>query len=309
MSGIGSSPTILLCGGTGDLGRRIAARLAGSGAELRALVRPATSDAGLRDLGFRVVNGDLRDADSLGPAVDGIHTIVSTASSIGRAMSGERGLRIRDVDVDGYAWLIAAAERAGVERFVYLSAALPPIAAKLAPYAAAKAATEQRLRRSDLRPVIVRPDMFQELWLSPETQFDWPNGKLTIFGRGDAKARYVAAGDVAALTVSLALAEDPPEVVEFGGPEALTRNEAADLFERECARPMRRRHVPRGALRVGVAMLRRPKPTLASVMGMALAADLADSPWDDGPLVAAGIRPRSTTEFVRSVVHGPVAGQ
>lgn len=296
-------PTILLCGGTGDLGRRIAARLAGSGAEVRALIRPTASGAELRDLGFRVVNGDLRDADSLGPAVEGIHTVVSTASSIARTLGGERGLAIRDVDVDGYASLIAAAERAGVVRFVYLSAALPPIAAKLAPYAAAKVATEERLRRSRLRPVMVRPDMFHEVWLTPTTRFDWPKGKLTIFGRGDTEARYVATDDVAALTAHLALAEDPPESVEFGGPEALTRNEAADLFERECGRPMRRRHVPRAALRVGAAVLRRSKPTLASVMGMSLASDLVAATWDDGPLVAAGIQPRSTTEYVRSVVQ------
>ena len=308
MSGVGSSGRILLCGGTGDLGRRIAARLAGSGAELRALVRPTTSDTELRGLGFEIVSGDLRYADSLPAAVDGIRTIVSTVGSLARTLSGERGLRIRDVDHDGYASLIAAAERAHVERFVFLSAALPPIAAKLAPYAAAKAATEQRLRRADLRPVIVRPDMFQELWLSPKTQFNWPKGKLMIFGRGDAKARYVATDDVAALTAYLALAEDPPESVDFGGPEALTRNEAADLFERESGRPMRRRYVPRGALRIGATVLRRPKPTLASVMGMALAADLGDAPLDDGPLIAAGIHPRSATEFVRSVVHGPAAG-
>lgn len=299
------STTILLCGGTGDVGSRIAALLAGSGAELRALVRPTASDAGLRDLGFQIVKGDLRDADSLNPAVAGVHTIVSTASSIARTLDGESGLKIRDVDVDGYASLIAAAERAGVERFVFLSAAVPSIAAKLAPYVAAKFATEERLRRSKLRPVMVRPDMFQEVWLSPTTQFDWPKGKLTIFGRGDTKARYVSADDVAALTVHLALAEDPPEVVEFGGPEALTRNEAADLFERESGCRMHKRHVPRAALRVGAAVLRRPKPTLASVMGMALAADLVAAAWDDAPLLAAGIQPRSATEFVRAVVQRP----
>lgn len=307
MSDGGSSPTILLCGGTGLLGRMVAARLAGSGAEIRALVRPRTPDVELRDLGFEVVRGDLRDAGSLPAAVEGIRTVVSTANSLARALNGERGLSIRGVDRDGYASLIAAAEHAHVERFVFLSAALPPIAAKLAPYAAAKAATEQRLRRSNLRPVIVRPDMFQEVWLAPETQFDWPKGRLTIFGRGDTKARYVAADDVAALTAHLALAEDPPETVEFGGPEAHTRNEAADLFEREAGRPMRRRHVPRAALRLGATVLRRPKPTLASVMGMALAADLVGPSWDDGPLVAIGVGPRSTTEFVRDVVHGGAA--
>ena len=303
-----ASRTILLCGGTGDLGRRIAVRLAPSGLALRALVRPTASDAELRALGFEIVPGDLRDAGSLDGAVAGVHTIVSTANSLSRSVAGERGLAIRDVDVDGYASLIAAAERVGVDRFVFLSAALPPIASALAPYAAAKAVTEERLRRSRLRPVIVRPDMFQELWLSPLTQFDWPRGKLTIFGRGETKARYVGADDVAALTTSLALEADPPEVVEFGGPEALTRNEAAALFERECGRPMRRRHIPRPALRVGAAVLRRPKPTLASLMGMALAADLVEPSWDDAPLRALGIQPRSATEFVRGVVAQTAIG-
>jgi len=301
---IETSDTILLCGGTGDLGSRIAGKLADSRAELRALVRPASSGEKLRDLGFQVVNGDLRNADSLGAAVDGVHTIVSTANSLDRAMNGEKRLTIRDTDVDGYASLIAAAERAGVERFVFLSAAVPPIAVKLAPYAAAKAATEERLRHSQLRPVIVRPDMFQETWLSPATQFDWPNGKLTIFGRGDAKARYVGLDDIAALTAFLALDDDPPEVVEVGGPEAFTRNEAADLLEHEAERRMRRRHVPRAALRVGAAVMRRPKPTLASILGMALASDLVDGTCGDTPFGAAGITPRSTTEFVRSIVHG-----
>lgn len=299
-----TSPPILLCGGTGLLGGMIAARLASSGSGLRALVRPATSSEGLRDLGFQIVNGDLREPDLLGAAVEGIRTIVSTTSSLSRALDGERRLSIRAVDVDGYASLIEAAERAGVERFVFISAALPPIAAKLAPYAAAKVATEERLRRSTLRPVIVRPDMFQEIWLSPVTQFDWPKGKLTIYGRGDTGARYIAADDVATLTVHLALADDPPEAVEIGGPEVHTRNEAADLFERESGRAMHRRHIPRVALRVGAALLRRPNPTLASVMGMALAADLAAPTWDDGPLLAAGIQPRSTTEYVRAVVRG-----
>jgi len=301
---MGTSETILLCGGTGNLGIRIAGRLADSGTELRALVRPASSGEKLRELGFQVVNGDLRDADSLAAAVEGARTIVSTANSLDRTMSGEKGLTIRDTDVDGYASLIAAAERAGVERFVFLSAALSPVAVKLAPFAAAKVATEERLRRSQLRPVIVRPDMFQEVWLSRVTQFDWENGKLMIFGRGDAKARYVGLDDIAGLTAFLTLDEDPPKVVEVGGPEALTRNEAADLMERETGRKMRRRHVPRVAMRVGATVMRRPKPTLASILGMSLAADLADTTCDDNPFSAAGITPRSTTDFVRSVVHG-----
>lgn len=293
---------IVLCGGTGGLGSAIARQLAARGGDLRALLRPVSDERELRDLGFRIVRGDLREADSLDPAVEGAGTVVATVSALARSLQGERGLSLRATDDEGYASLIAAAERAGVDRFVYLSAALPPIAAKFAPLAAAKARTEERLRRSRLRQVIVRPDMFQEVWLAPPTKFDWPNGRLTIFGRGDTVARYVAVDDVAALVVALIDEDDPPEVVEFGGPEAHTRNEAADLFEREAGRPMRRRHVPRAALRAGAAALRRPNPVVASVMGLALVADLFEATWDDGPLRSRGIQPRSTTAFVRSAL-------
>jgi NADH dehydrogenase len=297
----------LVCGGTGALGSLIVERLAQRGIPFRALLRPTADDAAIRSAGGEVVRGDLRDPDSLRPAVEGVGTIVSSANSLGRALAGERTLTISGVDDDGYASLIAAAEAAGVERLVFLSTALDPLAVRLAPYAAAKAATEERLRRSSIRPVLIRPDMFQEIWCSPATQFDWPNGKLTIFGRGDTKGRYVATADVAELVVRLTVADDPPEVVEFGGPEAFTRNELADLFERETGRRMRRRHVPRAALRAGAALLRRPKPALASVMGMGLAADLADATWTDAPLREAGIEPRSTTAYVRSLVGAATA--
>ena len=302
------TPTVLVCGATGALGSMIAARLAGRGAPIRALVRPTSEDVAIRKLGAEVVRGDLRRPGTLPPAVEGIRTVVSSANSLARTLAGEHGLRVRDVDLDGYASLIDAAEAAGVERFVFVSAALHPVAVPLAPYAAAKAATEERLRHSPIRSVLVRPDMFQEVWLTPETKFDWPAGKLTIFGRGNAKARYVATGDVAELVVRLTLADDPPELVEFGGPEAFTRNEVADLFEREVGRTMRRRHVPRAALRVGCSVLRRARPTLASVLGMALASDLVDASWTDAPLREAGIVPRSTTEYVRSAVRAIPAG-
>jgi uncharacterized protein YbjT (DUF2867 family) len=41
---------LLLCGGTGDLGGRIAARLAERGIPFRALVRPTSETAALRAL-------------------------------------------------------------------------------------------------------------------------------------------------------------------------------------------------------------------------------------------------------------------
>ncbi len=85
-------PSILVCGATGALGSRIVRGLIVAGIRTRALVRPQSDAAALEALGVQVVRGDLRDPQSLAPAVAGVATIVSTANSIGRRFAAERDL-------------------------------------------------------------------------------------------------------------------------------------------------------------------------------------------------------------------------
>jgi hypothetical protein len=80
--GRGPSPELLLCGGTGALGGRIAARLAGHGIRFRALVRASSDTAGLQSLGAELRVGNLTDRASLDRAVSGIRTVVTTANSM-----------------------------------------------------------------------------------------------------------------------------------------------------------------------------------------------------------------------------------
>jgi NADH dehydrogenase len=108
---------ILLCGGTGELGGRIARLLHERGRAFRVLVRPQTDGSGLAALG-EVVQGDLRSSESLLPALDGVVTVVTTANAIGRKLAGQKDLSIDQVDHEGNANLVAAAETSGVSRFV-----------------------------------------------------------------------------------------------------------------------------------------------------------------------------------------------
>jgi uncharacterized protein YbjT (DUF2867 family) len=288
---------ILLCGGTGLLGSRIAQRLAERSLGFRALVRPHTDASALERLGAEIFRGDLRDPATLPAAVTGVQTVISTANAISRVLGGKTDLTLRDVDDRGNANLVRAAEEAGVERFVFLSFSAAILAAST-PFADAKLATERRLRDSSMHEVIVRPDAYQEVQLSPLAGFDWPNRSVTIFGKGDAPAAYVAVDDVAEAVVRLAMAPDPPRLVEFGGPEAMTRNQAADALERALGAPVRRRHVPRAALRLGIIALRPFKPALASVMGQALRADLVETAPSDAPLRQLGIEPRPVSAYI-----------
>jgi uncharacterized protein YbjT (DUF2867 family) len=295
---------ILVCGASGQLGGRIVRGLRTRGTPVRALVRPRFDGAALSEVGAELAQGDFRDPESLRRAVAGVTTVVSTVTVIARALAGDKDADFHRVDLVGHRELIVAAESAGVERFVFVSATrmrAQPSASL--PLGAGKIATEDRLVGSSLREVLVRPDQFQEIWLSPLAQFNWPKRKVVIFGRGETPTRYIATDDVAGAVVRLALAGDPPRVVEFGGPDALTRKQAVEIFERALGEPIARRHVPRAALRVGVATLRRFRPALASIMGGALCADLYPATWDDRPLRDLGIQPRAVQAYADVVTR------
>jgi uncharacterized protein YbjT (DUF2867 family) len=233
-----------------------------------------------------------------------VETVVSTVTVIARALAGEKDADFHAVDVVGHRELITAAEAAGVARFVFVSAArvrLEPTAST--PLGIGKIATEDRLFGASLHEVVVRPDQYQEIWFSPLAQFDWPARKVVIFGKGETPTRYVATDDVADAVVRLALADDPPRIVELGGPDALTRKQAVEVFERALGEPISRRHIPRAAIRAGAVGLRRFRPALASVMGGALAADLHPATWDDRPLRELDIQPRSVEAYANAATR------
>jgi NADH dehydrogenase len=298
---------ILVCGATGDLGGRIARLLVGEGRRVRALVRPTTDATGLQNDGIEVIRGDLRDPASLDAAMAGVDTVVTTANAIGRLLAGAKDLTISAVDGEGNKHLIRAAARAGVGRFVLVSAAgLNEDLARLSPLMAAKWAAERELRSTSMQIVLVRPDMFQEVWLAPMTGIDPAAGTALIYGRGELPHRYVAIDDVARLCAHLAVVADPPQVVEFGGPEELSRMQVVAAFEAATGKALKVRHVPDAAMSIGHLALARIKPEVASLMGMALFFDTHPGTWDDGPLREAGIEPRPATAFIRAATSARV---
>ena len=291
---------LLLVGGTGLLGGRIAGKLHERGVAYRALVREGSDASALQ--GAEITRGDLQQPNTLHAAVDGVGTVVTTATSIGRRLGGDKRVSIDGVDIRGNEALIEAAEQAGVERFVFVSVPMDR-AMLVAPLPRAKQRIEQRLERSSMRTVILRPEMFQEIWLSEVVKLDWRDSKALIFGRGETPNAYVGVDDVAEATVRAAVADDPPELLEFGGPDPMTRKQVVRRFEESLRRPLKVRHVPRPALRAGCALLQHVHPVQASVMGMAWAADVQEQPASPTALRALGIEPRPTATYIDGVAR------
>ena len=101
--------TILVAGGTGNLGGRIVRDLIKRGAEVRAIVRPETDAEKvekLKNLGAEVIEVEMSNAEELKNACQDVACVVS-------ALSG-----LRDVIVDTQTQLLDAAMAAGVPRFI-----------------------------------------------------------------------------------------------------------------------------------------------------------------------------------------------
>jgi uncharacterized protein YbjT (DUF2867 family) len=254
-------------------------------------------------LAAEVVVGDLRDPASLPAAVSGVEAVVSTATAHTRLRSGRTNLTYQAVDQAGYLNLIAAAEQAGVRRFVFLSLS-PRLLAVSTPYSDAKRLIEDRLRASPMAEVIVQSDLIQELGLAPEARFDWVKRAVDMPGRGESLAAYLGADNLAELMAVVASEVAPPSSIDVGGPEALSRRDAAALLERLLGEPVRRRSLPRGVMRAVSRLTRRVRPVVSTEFGLALAADIADTTATDRPLRDRGIEPRSVEAYLREAIAG-----
>lgn len=239
---------ILVVGATGALGGEICRQLTAEGMPVRALVR-ATSDPGrtgaLRELGAEVVEGDLGDLESLERACEGIRAVVSTATAI---HSAQRGDSLAATDLDGQIRLSDAARAAGVGRVEYVSYA--GTIEVDSPLHRAKRGVERHLRESGVPYTILRPSFFMEVWLSPAVGFDWPAGRVTVFGTGENPVSFISAADVARFAV-LCLEDAAAEnaVIELGGPEAVAPLDAVRAFEKASGRKIEVARVSEASLR------------------------------------------------------------
>jgi uncharacterized protein YbjT (DUF2867 family) len=297
---------ILVVGGTGDLGERVVRRVIERGEAVRSMVRTSTDDSRLREMGAEVVPGDLTDPPSLAGACAGAGTVILTATAIARRFAGSSP-SIHEVDEVGGIALVAAAESAGVQRFVYVSF-VGVDAAIGTPLEHAKLAVEDRLRSSSMRSVIVRADAFQEIHLGQLARFDIINGKVSVIGRGNSKRRWIATEDVAALVAAVAVEQDPPAVLEVGGPEAISKNDLITLAEGVTGRRFKRQHMPRPVARLAIRLLSGRKDALASAFGAGLLQDLVEASWDDTPLRERGIVPTSASDFVKAEAEASTTG-
>jgi uncharacterized protein YbjT (DUF2867 family) len=266
---------ILITGGTGSLGSHLIPLLTGRGYRLRLLVRDLAKAADLEGELVETVAGDVRDPAALQRATVGVGTVISAMSAFGRGAG-----TAETVDWKGNVSLIHAAEAAGVEHYILLSARGAsrddPMELFRMKYRA-----EEELLASRLAWTIIRPSANFETWAMIVCEPLLKTGKTMIFGRGDNPINFVSVRDVARFA-ELAVTDSAlrGQVIEVGGPQNLTVNQLLEIFQTETGASGSKRHVPRAAMWLASQVLRPINPMRAQQIRAAYLMDTLDMTFD-----------------------------
>ena len=263
---------LLLTGATGQVGSAVLRRLVAEGADVRCLVRDPRR-LGVQRVRVQIALGDLTDPPSFRNAMRGVSTVLHLAGSIRDQPRGS----IEEVNGIATWRMVEAAERSGVERFLFFSA-LGASTHHRARLIRAKALAEQAVRESRLHSTVFAPSiiyapgdpwlrMLERLTLLP---------LMPVCGSGRAAFQPIWAEDVADCVIaSLRSPGASDEHYELAGPETLSQNDVI----RTVLRSLERR---RGLLHPPTPLVSRLLRALETVLGAG-----APVTWDEAELLEA----------------------
>jgi uncharacterized protein YbjT (DUF2867 family) len=304
---------LLLTGATGLVGSALLRRLLADGASVRCLVRDPRR-LGTQRVRVQIALGDLTDPPSFRNALRGVHTVVHLAASIRDQPRGS----IEELNGIATWRMVEAAQRAGVQRFVFFSV-LGASTHHRARFFRAKALAEQAVRESEMRTTVFAPSIVYapgDPWLTLLERLALLP-VVPVSGRGRALYQPIWAEDVAECVMAALReggdgsaengspnesgaeegnSEGSPGRLELAGPETLSYNDILRLVLRSLNRRRPLLHVPTPMVSRALRMLEASTGTRAFAT------------WDEAELMEVSmISSRGTADAERlSVTPEPM---
>jgi NADH dehydrogenase len=248
---------VFVTGATGFVGREIVRQLREAGHSIRVLARHRHSPQVQETIsrwGAEVHPGNVLETASLEGALSGMEAVVHLVGII--AEVGES--TFERVHADGTRNILAAAQQAGVRRFIHMSAlgTRPNAAAR---YHQSKWAAEELVRRSGLEFTIFRPSLIYgpgDRFINLFARIARRSPVVPLLGSPRATFQPVAVEAVAAAFVrSLGEPKSVGQTYDLCGPEALTLAEIVDQILAVRHWKRLKLHVPVGLARCQAACL------------------------------------------------------
>lgn len=292
---------VLVTGGTGFVGPHVVHAIRAQGHDVRALVRkPGSKGARTLDSwGCELAQGDMTDAESLRRAADGCEAVVNlVAILLGKPEAFERVMEQGNRD------LVAAAQEAGVSRFVLMSALGAEEAHELAPYFRAKWDEEQAVGASGIDHVMFRPSFIfsgEGGILQPQIRMVRFSPVTPVLGRH--RMQPIWADDVAAyFAAGLTNEAATNRTFDLAGPDRITWAELHAEIRRALGKRRLAFGIPAGLLKAG-ASVGQVLPPFHGARAAVEMLDFGDNVGDPEPAIQTfGIRPLDVRTQIRRAV-------
>jgi NADH dehydrogenase len=273
---------ILLTGGTGNLGSALLARLVAERQRVRCLVREPR-ELGPDRVRVQIALGDLADPASFRNALRGVKTVVHLAAAI----RDQPRASIEELNAVATLRLLRAAEKTGVERFIFFSA-LGASLHERARFFRAKALAEEAVASAEIPSVVFAPSivysprdpwvrLLERLSLLPV---------MPISGAGQARYQPIWTDDAAACVMAAIRGEGGDrDRFELAGPDTLSYDDIARVTLSALRRRRRLVHIPTPVVRRGLRALE------------AVAGDQSFAVWEEAELMEIPMTtPRGTAD-------------
>lgn len=238
---------IVVAGATGYLGSYIVKELQNKGLPFKAIAR---NEQKLRERGLttdQIIRAQVTDRKTLEGLLAETDILISTVGITRQ----KDGLTYMDVDYQANKNLLEEAKKAGVQKFIYVSAINGEQMRHLKIFEAKEKFVDE-LRQSGIDYTVIRPngffsDMADFLAMAQK-------GKVYLFGHGSYKLNPIHGADLAKAIIA-SLTEQQKEMV-IGGPDIVTQNEIAELALQAWKRPVRVVHLPDWTRKLLIAAMR-----------------------------------------------------
>jgi uncharacterized protein YbjT (DUF2867 family) len=250
------SAVILLTGASGTVGRALLPLLLGAGHDVRALVRDPRG-LGRHRVDVQIALGDLArlgDRHLQRQALRGADTVIHLAAAI----RDEPYAKVEELNGLATGRLLRAAERAGVQRFVFFSA-IGASESQRTRFFRAKALAEKAVAGSPLATTIFAPSIVYDptdRWVRLMKRLALLPA-LPVSGSGSARFEPIWAHDVARCVMASLERADEKARFELAGPQVLSYDAIARAVARATGRERPLIHVPLGLVHLALVTLRR----------------------------------------------------
>ena len=245
MNDINRNIKVLVAGSTGYLGKHILRELENRGISFKAIAR---NPGKLPDLDQeQILKAEVTDPSSLSGICEGFDVVISTVGITRQ----KNGLTYMDVDYQANLNLLREAQKAGVQKFIYISAINGYKMRHLKIFEAKEGFVDQ-LKESGIDYTVLRPNgFFSDMRDFLEMA---KRGRVYLFGSGQYRLNPIHGADLAEVVLDCINSKE--KEITVGGPDVLTQNEIAALALDSWYKDVKITHLPDWTRRLTISLLR-----------------------------------------------------